>query len=193
VTPATFGERLALAIELADSSQSSLERDLGWGRGRVHRLLGKGKNPILSPGPEVVRALVDALDVEYEWLAIGRGPMRREGWDASALEEAMVFARKHGTRADAIEAAAAKHRDDPAELTAIEWILAFDAEARRLDRVGVPRPEETAQQQRTARRMSAKRSRLLRELAELDAREKVAPPPAASKPAVRARTKGAKR
>lgn len=167
-TPQTFGARLARAIELSGKTQTRTERECELGQGRIHRLLGKGKNPILSPGPELIRVLADYLGVTYEWLAIGRGRMRPAGWAPSPLEEAMTFAVRHGARRDAIDAAIERHRETP-DMTGNDWVLAFDVEARRLDKMGVPRPEVVQAAQRQTRRLAKKRAEQLAELADLSA------------------------
>jgi hypothetical protein len=158
-TPEDFAGRLALAIQVSGKSPTRTGRESGLDSGYIFKLLGVSKaKQILSPGPEVIRQLADYLEVSYEWLAVGRGPMRAEGWAASPLEEAMLFAKKHGARADAIASAAERFRD-AGDMTAIDWVMAFDAEARRLDRVGAPRPEVVAKRQGQFRRAVAKKRR----------------------------------
>ncbi len=159
VVPPDFAGRLQLAMDVAGKTQSRTERESGLqGKGRVFRLLGKGKNPILSPGPEVIRILADYLGVAYEWLAIGRGPMHPEGWAPSTLEEAQLIARKHGGREDAIAAVADRFRD-AGDMTVMDWLMEFDGEARRLARAGAPRPEVVAKRQGQHRRAAARKKR----------------------------------
>lgn len=153
-----FGRRLLAAIRAEKTTQTAVGRALNLPGARMPRLLGKGKNPILSPGPDIILLLADHLRVSYEWLAIGRGPMRREGWAPSELEEAMNFAAKHGARADAIAAVTERLRDAD-RMSVLDWVTAFDTEARRLDRLNVPRPEVVAKRQAQFRRVGAKKRR----------------------------------
>ncbi|MDX6480336.1 MAG: hypothetical protein QOG85_846 [Gaiellaceae bacterium] len=178
----------------AGKTQTRTERESGLPQGYVVRLLGSSEKSkqILSPGPEVIRKLADYLDVSYEWLAIGRGPMHSDGWAPSAFEQALLVCQRARTRQDAIDAAVERHRGHE-EMTAIDWILAVDTEARRLERLGLPRPEEIEAAQRTVKRLGKKKARLLREHAELqDARlererklaatESLPPAPAGAEP-----------
>lgn len=139
---------------MADEKKSPTrtERDAGLQRGYMSQVKS-GK--IRSPGPDVIRALADYLHVQFEWLAIGRGPMREEAWASSPLESAMRFALLHGARQDAIDAAVDRYRDAP-DMTGNDWILAFNSEAIRLERAGVPRPEKVAAAQRKTRRLAKK-------------------------------------
>lgn len=163
----------------AQKTPTTTERESGLPRAYMVRLLGtstKAKQ-IFAPGPEVIKKLADYLRINYEWLAIGRGPMRAEGYSPSAFEEASFFAVRHGARRDAIEAAAARHRD-VANMTGTDWILAINAEAQRLDREGIPRPEVVEKQQQKVRRIAArdraleaKLDELRTEIAELEAKK----------------------
>lgn len=159
-TPSDFAGRLRLAIADEKRSQTRTERESGLPQGYITRLLGtspKAKQ-IFSPGPDVVTKLANYLNVSYEWLAIGRGPMRVEGYAPSALEEAVSFAMRHGARRDAIDAAAKRFRD-VANMTGTDWIIAFNQEAIRLDRDGIPRPEVIEAKQKKTRRLAAKKKR----------------------------------
>jgi transcriptional regulator with XRE-family HTH domain len=132
------------------------EREAGIKRGYMTRLKSGG---VAAPTPETIRQLADYLRVSYEWLAIGRGPMRQDGWASSPLEEAMLFARRNGAREDAMLAAAERYRDDETVVTAWDWVMVFDAETRRLERAGVARPEVLAKKQASFRRVGAKKRR----------------------------------
>lgn len=165
-----FASRLRQAIEAEGKSQSRTEREAGLPNAYITRLLGtstKAKQ-IFAPGPDVIRKLSDYLNVSYEWLAIGRGPMRREGFSESPLESAMRFAVTHGARQDAVDEAAKRFRDAP-DMTVFDWIKAIDAEAVRLDRAGIPRPEVIERAQKKVRRLKATKARQEAELAELAA------------------------
>lgn len=157
-------------MDAEGKTQSRTERESGLPQGYMSRLLGtsvKAKQ-IFSPGPEIIGKLADYLKVSYEWLARGRGAMRLAGWAPTPLEEATLFAQRHGTRQDAIDAAI--RRFGAEALTALEWIFAFDAEARRLERAGVPRPELAVAEQRKFRRLARRRAELEREIAALQDR-----------------------
>lgn len=163
-----FAGRLDLAIKASGKSPSRVQREAGLQSGYIFKLLGRGEaKQISSPGPSVVRKLASYLGVSYEWLAIGRGPMRTEGWADSPLESATRFALLHGSRQDAIDAAVARYRD-AADMTGNDWVLAFNAEAVRLDRAGVPRPEIIEAAQRKTRRLAEKKARQEVEIAELE-------------------------
>lgn len=160
-TPPDFAGRLEAAIKAEAKSPTRTGREAGLPDGYIFKLLGVSRaKQILSPGPEVIRQLADYLGVGYEWLAIGRGPMRPEGWAPSALEEAMLFARKNNAREDAILAAASKHRDETVPMTAWDWIRVFDYETRRLEDAGVPRPAAIAKQEAITKRKHAEVQRV---------------------------------
>lgn len=148
-TPGDFAARLVLAMASENRSPTRTEREAGLQRGYMTQLKS-GK--IRSPGPETIRQLADYLRVSYEWLAIGRGPMRAEGWAPSPLEEARGFAGRHGVRVEAIDAAAERYRD-ATDMTAIDWVLAFDAEERRIGRAPSPSTEDVAKAQARLRRL----------------------------------------
>ena len=161
-----FSERLARALAEEKKSPTRTEREAGLKRGYMSQVK-HGK--IRTPNPETIRQLSDYLRVSYEWLAIGRGPMRPTGWAPSPLEEATLFALRNGAREDAIAAAADRYRDAQ-DMTAVDWVMAFDNEARRLDRVGTPRPEVVEKRQAQIRRAASKKRR---------GEEPPPPPPAA--------------
>lgn len=179
-TPADFAGRLALAISLSGTTRTAVERRAGLGRGRIQRLLGLGSKPILSPGPDVIRALADELAVRYEWLAIGRGPMRDPERELTPFEQATKLVQWANVRADAIAIAAERHGSDP-EMDAIDFVRAIDDIARRLERSGTPRPEVVAAQQRLTRRTAAKIERQKAEIATMSA-HRLRPPKKEAKP-----------
>lgn len=170
-TPEDFAGRLRLAIAAKRVTRSRTGREAGLRAGYIFRLLGDAgeSKQILAPGPEIVRQLADYLGVGYEWLAIGRGPMHADDWAPTPLEEATTIARRLGVRQDAIDATAERFRDDDDEMTTIDWIVAFNDEARRLDKRRVPRPEVKVRGERLVARLSAKRERKLREATEAEA------------------------
>lgn len=153
-------------MEAEGKSQSRTEREAGLPNAYMVRLLGtstKAKQ-IFDPGPDVIRKLADYLNVSYEWLAIGRGSMRREGFGESPLEVAMRFAANHGVRQDAIDEVVTRHRDTP-NMTPMDWLLEMNSAATRLERAGIPRPEEIAAERKKARRLMGTKARQEAELA----------------------------
>lgn len=157
VVPADFPGRLALALKQSGKTQSRAGRELGLSQGYMGRLLS-GERGSKALSPELIRQLADYLGVQYEWLAIGRGPQRATGWAPSALEEAMIFATRHGARRDAIDAAIESHREAE-NMTGTDWVLAISNEAKRLEHLKVPRPEVIEKKQKQTRRFQAKKRR----------------------------------
>lgn len=156
-TPEDFAGRLRRALKAAGKSQSRAQREIGLSQGYMSKLLS-GDRGTKALAPELIRRLADYLGVAYEWLAIGRGPMHREGWAPSPLEAASVVAVTWGARRDAIEAAIEKHRDTP-DMTEWDWLSAINTEASRLDRGAVPRPEVVEKGQARFRRLQNKKKR----------------------------------
>lgn len=166
-----FASRLAWAIAVSGKTPTRVQREAGLQQGYIFKLLGRSKaKQIVSPGPDVIRPLADCLQVAYEWLAIGRGPVRPTGWGTTQLDSAAALALASGCRQDAIDAAVARYRDDMATMTGTDWILAFNAEALRLDRAGVPRPEVVQETQRKLSRLTRTRNAQLEEIADLQKR-----------------------
>lgn len=164
-----FAKRLFAAIDYAGTTQTKTESDAKLPRGYISQVKS-GK--IRQPGTEKIKQITDALRVvSFEWLARGNGSMRVAGAARSPLEDAQLFARRHGVREDAIAAAEERHaHDEP--MSGVDWIIAFDAEERRLERAGVPAPHV----------LIKRRKQLAKEMAELDA-----PRPPSSPPKVRRR------
>lgn len=75
--PTEFGKRILDACEQEGRSPTSLERDAGIPKGYLSRMI-HGHRGQTSVNPEHMRSLADTLDVQFEWLVLGRGPMRRE-------------------------------------------------------------------------------------------------------------------
>jgi transcriptional regulator with XRE-family HTH domain len=177
--PTEFAKRLETAMAAAKKSPTRTEREAGLQRGYISQVRS-GK--IRSPNPETCKLIADYLGVGFEWLAIGRGPMHANGWAPTPLEEAILFAVRANTRRDAIDAAIARYRDS--DLSALEWVLAFDVEARHLDREGVPRPEEIEKAQKRVKRLGRAIGKRRGRVSELQAKEaEVVPllPPAPKK------------
>jgi hypothetical protein len=155
-----FGRRLHAAIVAAKTTQSAVGRELGLTGARMPRLLGKGPSPIRAPEPETIRQLADHLGVSYEWLALGRGPMKPgDSWSVSGFAAAVGVASASGVDRETIDATAARYRD--ASLTPSEWVVAFGLEAglrRRAEhaaRETVRRAEQTRAEKRAVRAPSA--------------------------------------
>jgi hypothetical protein len=170
-----FYKRLVLAMEYAKKSPTRTERECELSGGYMTSLK-KGK--IVLPGVEVVSMLADYLGVSFEWLARGRGPMLSDPETSrdSGLEAVLDFARRvMRAREDAVAAVLKRHRDTANDLAPADLLMEIDAEARRLDRAQVPRPEAVAQVQRTMSRLSKKKARLLDELRTLEEFEATLP------------------
>jgi transcriptional regulator with XRE-family HTH domain len=141
--PTDFGKRVLRALEEEGRSQNSAEREAGLGKGYLSRMIF-GDRGGTSVHPQHMRELAKVLHVNFEWLVVGDGPMRRGGRDTTTAEQAITFARGQGAREDAIKSAWDRNQDRATDMTATDWLMAIDGEARRLDRAGVPRPEITA-------------------------------------------------
>jgi len=153
--PTELGKRIRLALEEEGRSQNSAAEAAGFKGGYLSRLI-YGSRGGTSMNPEHMRRLAKVLHVNFEWLVVGEGPMRREGRGTNAAEEAITSARAHGCREDALQSAWENNKDACPPLTFIEWIVAIDVEARRLDRAGVPRPEKVLEKQAATRRVKNK-------------------------------------
>lgn len=99
---ASLGERVAHALKTRKKRPADLDKYLaerfakkGSGTGYTHRLLRRDQ----QPGPDVLAAIADFLEVSLDWLAKGQGGMDRKasetatfdslpGWAESATIEA---------------------------------------------------------------------------------------------------------
>jgi hypothetical protein len=143
-TLSPLGARIMRAIEEAGRSQTSTERGLGFSQGWLSRVV-RGQRADSTLDVRNMQALADYLEVNFEWLVLGRGPMRKERPEiASPAEIAIHLARSSGVREDAIRSACVRLGQGTSELTAMDWALAIDAEARLLDRAGVPPDSESS-------------------------------------------------
>jgi transcriptional regulator with XRE-family HTH domain len=143
--PNEFGQRVIAAMkEEGHWTQNSLERAAGLGKGYLSRLI-YGDRGGTSFNPQHMRALAKTLHVNFEWLVVGDGPMRRGGRATTTAEQAITAARALGCREDAIVAAWERNQDRASEMSAPDWTDAINTEAKRLDRAGVPRPEKAAE------------------------------------------------
>lgn len=148
-----FYGRLKDAMEAEGKSPTRTQRECGFQSGYLTSLK-QGK--IQSPSPEAIRRLADYLHVSFEWLAIGRGTMRVAGASGSPREDALRFARAvMHAREDVIDAVLDRYVGT--DLSAFEWLTAIDLEHRRLERLDIPA-------------LAKEKARLVRELAELEAK-----------------------
>ncbi len=139
-------------------SQNDLERKSGLGKGYLSRLI-YGDRGGTSFNAAHMQALARELHVTFEWLVVGTGPMRREGRETTPAEQAITTARMLGAREDAIATAWDRNQDRESEMTADDWADAIKAEASRLDRAGVPRPEVSADKKDAIHRTKARLNR----------------------------------
>lgn len=157
----TLGARLDFARELEGRTQGALEtelikRGLMAGRGGISRLIN-GKRGSHYIDPHLVSALAKILHINFEWLATGEGPMRRDGRiEQTPFEQAMTFARQVNCREDAIQAAWERHKDRAAELGVHDWANLIQAEANLLNQLRIPRPEQVVEKQLATRRAKQK-------------------------------------
>jgi hypothetical protein len=141
-----LGERIMAAAVEAGFTQSSLERAAKFSGGYLTKLLYRPQDRIeLSK----LETLTDLLGCRMHWLATGRAPMR-EGGPRSAVEEAMVTARRYAVTEDVFWFVRTKAvAEDPVEAASRPegaWLEAFLAENKK--RV------EDAQYAREAKRVS---------------------------------------
>jgi transcriptional regulator with XRE-family HTH domain len=156
----TIGGRIRIALGLEGSSQNKVETEMirrgYWNsRGGMSSLIS-GRRGKTQPDPRTIAAIADILHVQFEWLLLGIGSMRRDGRvEGTSFEQAMVFARQANCREDAIQNVWThnKTRDD---WTVFEWIAAINAEALALNARKVPRPEEVVDEQAAIRRQKKK-------------------------------------
>lgn len=136
-----LGARILEAIEAEGRTVNSTEVSLGMSRGHLGRIT-RGERASNTLDVDLFARMAKLLHVNFEWLVLGEGPMRRGGRAATNAEEAMRFARQSGAREDAVQAAWERNKDRDAEMTIWDWVNAINAEAMRL--ATVPRPEEVA-------------------------------------------------
>ncbi len=128
-------------------------------RGFISSYLSGRRGAKSPPNANHVNLIAQYLHVEFAWLLLGSGPVRRDGRTETAAEQAMKFARTMGTREDAWEVAWARNKDREADMSAKEWLDAIQLEAERLDRMGVPRPEAHLEARKIGRAKERLRSK----------------------------------
>lgn len=147
------GERILKAIEEEGRTINSTEEDLGMSRGHLGRIV-RGERGTQTIDVELFANMAKLLHVNFEWLVLGEGPMRRGGRGPTSAEEAIRFARQAGAREDAIQSAWERNRDREDEMTSWDWVNVINGEAQRL--AGTPRPEHVRDQQRKIAREKKK-------------------------------------
>lgn len=153
-----FGDRLHLAAEAEGTSVTRLGRESGFGPA-LHRYATGDRGSETLEAIARLHEISRKLHVNFEWLALGSGPMRRDGRGTTPAEEAIVFARRNGAREDAIQAAWEANREREKTWTVWEWVEAIDTEVRRLERAGIPRPEKVQEYQAAIARSGQKLAR----------------------------------
>ena len=154
----TIGERVAFALSEEGRKIAPTELQAGFSKGHLGRII-KGERGSSTIDVSRMKVLADLLHVNASWLILGDGPVRREGRNRTPAEEAMAFARQAGCREDAWQAAWDRNKDREAEMSAMDWALAINAEAIRLDRSGVKRPEIAGAEQQAIQRTKRKLER----------------------------------
>lgn len=150
----TLGQRLKFAIFDLEGyrSQNEAERALMRKHPDAFKHPGflssynTGRRGKRTPDPHIVKLMATTFHVEFEWLLIGSGPVRRGGREATPAEAAMQFARTIGVREDAWAVAWERNKDRAENMSVEDWFTAIRAEAEHLTRSGVPRPEAVAQE-----------------------------------------------
>ncbi|AKT38274.1 uncharacterized protein CMC5_024170 [Chondromyces crocatus] len=123
----SLADRLLHALELRNMTRLALEEEARLARGYASRIL-KGERLKLSP--ELMRRIADALRINYEWLATGRGNLD----DPSSVPPppSLSGTATQRSRALALEAALAYHQH--------KWSMPTVAAARAM--VTLPDAEE---------------------------------------------------
>lgn len=162
----SLGQRIAHALQLETRTQTSVETalmqrhpDLFPHRGFLSSYIS-GRRGAKAPDPVKIKAIADFLHVQFEWLLIGTGEIRRDGRATTPAEMAMMTARTFGIREDAWEVAWERNKDRADSMSAEDWFDAIRVEAEKLTRAGIPRPEEEAakrEKQAKIRRMKQKK------------------------------------
>jgi transcriptional regulator with XRE-family HTH domain len=131
----TRAERIKYAvIELEGTTLQKVEQTLRFTKGQLSRWTS-GKRGAERIDVDMMTKLANHLHVEFDWLVRGVLPVRAGGRDTSPFEEAMVLARRSGTREEAIQSAWARFQDRQATMTALEWAAAIHGESVVLERV----------------------------------------------------------
>lgn len=135
--------------------------DIFRSRGFISSYLG-GRRGAKNPDPKAMKLIADFLHVNFEWLVIGSGPMRKGGRGETPAEEALFIARDWGIRGDAWEIAWERNKDRVDEMTAEEWLDAIRFEGERLDQKKVPRPASIVATKDAQRRVRRSKDKAMR-------------------------------
>jgi len=145
----TLGQRLEHAIELDGwRSQTDAENKLMLkypDRFRHRGFLSSyitGRRGRKTPDSKLIKLLADFFHVEFEWLLLGSGPIRRDGRGETPAERAMIFARTIRIREDAWDRAWEENRHRAEEMDEAAWFAAIEAKAKELTNAGVPPPSK---------------------------------------------------
>jgi hypothetical protein len=115
------------------------------------------------PDPKLLKLIADFLHVNFEWLVLGSGPMRRDGRGQTPFEMAMFTARDWGMREDGIKLAWEQNKEGADKMTAEHAFEEIQAACAHLERQGIPRPEAVTavkDAQRSIERVKAKKRRM---------------------------------
>ena len=141
-----LGERILGAIEAeghrsqSEAEAKMIERGILKHRGDLSSWI-TGRRGTRAVDVEKLGAIADFLHVDLDWLARGKGTMRRGGREQDTpAEEAIRMARQWGIREDAIQSAWTRNRDRLAEMAALDWFAEIQSEGARLERTGTPKP-----------------------------------------------------
>lgn len=164
IVPGTpLGERLLQAVLAEGHAVANLEAELGFSAGHLGRII-RGQRWVETVDVEAAKRIAAKLHVNFAWLVIGEGPMRRDGRPSTEAEEAMAYARRFGTREDAIQLAWEKNKHREKEMERWDWMKEFIAAAEHLNgpnpsKTGyvVKRPEVVGAEKRSIKTASKKK------------------------------------
>lgn len=97
-----IGDRLRVLLDVRDIGYNHLDRQVAQGSGYTSRLV---RNEKKRPDMNIIRRIAEELEVDFEWLAFGRGQPPED--IEAALQNAMQFEpRKRGRPAQSADPAA---------------------------------------------------------------------------------------
>lgn len=143
VSPAllkTRAERIKYVVKLRGTTLGKVERALRFSDGQLSRYTtGKRGGSTIDVGK--MKALAHHLDVAFDWLVSGDGPMLPGGRGMTPFEEATALARLSETPEEVLHAAWARFQDRTDTMTALDWAAAIHAENQLSARAAVQRVE----------------------------------------------------
>lgn len=140
-----LGERIQQALDAAGLSQGKAEQKAGLS----DALLSKWMTGPSKPGSARLLALANALGVDFQWLAFGRGTMRPPGDEGPIVElddrypnkaRAIAKARREGYSEEAIAAVQAVPLKSLDDLPETEWSAEIHAAEQRVKKFGTASP-----------------------------------------------------